>query len=197
MTFSHANLLLATSITESDLPTNLQRVSSDISHVVTDNFTIDDARNLTNQSFSKGFAGQRIFVIQTSNITIEAQNALLKLFEEPPQGVTFYLIIPNQSILIPTLLSRLIKQTPHTNTNPIDETINSFIKSSKADRLETIAKLAKADSSVLKNFLAKLTTTDLKDPDFKQSLALLNRYLNTRGASRKMLAEEIALSLKD
>lgn len=39
---------------------------------------------------------------------IEAQNALLKVFEEPPNGVCFVLVTPSKNILLPTICSRFI-----------------------------------------------------------------------------------------
>jgi DNA polymerase III delta prime subunit len=38
---------------------------------------------------------------------IEAQQVLLKVCEEPPQGITIYLGAPSPQVLLPTLLSRL------------------------------------------------------------------------------------------
>ena len=37
---------------------------------------------------------EQTFLIQTLSVTHEAQNALLKLFEEPPQGLSFVLVLP-------------------------------------------------------------------------------------------------------
>ena len=51
--------------------------------------------------------GKKIFVISTNSITREAQNSLLKIFEEPTEGTHFFLILSSSRILIPTLKSRL------------------------------------------------------------------------------------------
>ena len=54
------------------------------------NFGIDNGRELQNQASRKAMQGNmRIFVITISSITSEAQNSLLKLFEEPAEGVHF------------------------------------------------------------------------------------------------------------
>lgn len=49
----------------------------------------------------------RVFIIRTAHLmTTEAQNALLKIFEEPPKGVHFFLLTENASALLPTVRSR-------------------------------------------------------------------------------------------
>lgn len=49
----------------------------------------------------------RIFVIRYAHLmTVEAQNALLKILEEPPAGVYFFLLCENSSLLLPTVRSR-------------------------------------------------------------------------------------------
>lgn len=49
----------------------------------------------------------RIFFFPSANtLTVQAQNALLKLIEEPPQNVYFLLTAPGKSLLLPTVVSR-------------------------------------------------------------------------------------------
>jgi DNA polymerase-3 subunit delta' len=49
----------------------------------------------------------RIFIIrQAETMTVEAQNALLKILEEPPAGVYFFLLCANSSLMLPTVRSR-------------------------------------------------------------------------------------------
>lgn len=79
----------------------------DFLHRKFENFTIDDARSLTIGESMKDFSGgKKIFVIETDFITEEAQNALLKVFEEPTEGTHFFIISP-QDVLLPTLKSRM------------------------------------------------------------------------------------------
>lgn len=79
----------------------------DFSHRKYDNFTIDDARSLTlGEGMKDFFGGKKIFIIETDFITEEAQNALLKVFEEPTVGTHFFIVSP-QEVLLPTLRSRM------------------------------------------------------------------------------------------
>ena len=79
-----------------------------------DNLTIDEARFISESSQKKSFktnlatelSNKRIFVIITDFISHEAQNSLLKVFEEPTDGTHFFIISP-QDNLLPTLRSRM------------------------------------------------------------------------------------------
>src|SRR3989344_7768194 len=71
-----------------------------------DRFGVDDARALIEQAQLKTF-GESTFLIAVGSITTEAQQALLKLFEEPQAGIMFVLIAPHGAI-IPTLRSRML-----------------------------------------------------------------------------------------
>ncbi|PIR68981.1 hypothetical protein COX93_03125 [Candidatus Nomurabacteria bacterium CG_4_10_14_0_2_um_filter_30_12] len=72
-----------------------------------DSFKIDDAHNLKSIQYEKSFSlGKKIILISANNFLLEAQNTLLKIFEEPIENTHFFLIVPNKNILLKTLLSR-------------------------------------------------------------------------------------------
>ncbi len=71
---------------------------------------IDDARAITESSSRKSFdesSTRKIYIIEADFITEEAQNSLLKVFEEPTSGTHFFIISP-QDVLLPTLRSRML-----------------------------------------------------------------------------------------
>ena len=74
-----------------------------------DTFTIDDARNLkaAHEMRPVSEEGKKIFVLTMNGIGAEAQNALLKLLEEPAEYAHFFLIIPSAHLLLPTVKSRV------------------------------------------------------------------------------------------
>jgi DNA polymerase III delta prime subunit len=86
----------------------------DFIHISQDSFKIDDAKNLKSQSnekaisynLSNGQMGKKVFVISINSFLSDAQNTLLKMFEEPIENTMFFLIIPDTAIMLPTLLSR-------------------------------------------------------------------------------------------
>jgi len=193
------NLLIAGEIAGSALPEAFQYPKSDIRHFIFPQIGIDEVREITRVSANKSLSdGDYVFVILTSSITVEAQNAFLKLFEEPPQNTIFYLIIPAESILLPTLRSRFIDaDNQHI---PVDTKIaQDFMDLDYANRLEMIADKAKKKDLIwmeaVVGGLGHIDKTASLSPAFKKSLLLCESYFRIRGAGRKMLLEEIALSL--
>lgn len=191
---THAHLLISPSMEASSLPAELKKEDADTTHLIKSSFGIDDARKLTGMSTSRGWKGVRSFIVFAESMTEEAQNALLKLFEEPPQDTTFYLVIPSPSILLPTLRSRLISSNSVTQ-NQEDSLTSEFLRMNYKERLDFIAKLTKKDGDSLKRLVINLGKIDTKTNKAKKSLLLATKYISNRGASKKMLAEELALSL--
>ncbi len=94
-----------------------------------DNLSIDDARAISESSERKDFSnGKKIFIIQTDFISLEAQNSLLKVFEEPTEGTHFFIISP-QDMLLPTLRSRMqIIEFKSLNTEKVESILNMKLK---------------------------------------------------------------------
>lgn len=105
--------------------------SKDIHHVVPDkgSIPIDDIRKLYELTRSKP-AGRRVVVIHDADgMRHEAQNALLKLLEEPSQSTHFILTTHLPRILLPTIRSRvqeiLLHPTSIQQTNQLLDTLTS------------------------------------------------------------------------
>jgi DNA polymerase-3 subunit delta' len=70
---------------------------------------VDSAREkISEEAFIKPLLGARKFFIveDAQSLTAQAQNALLKVLEEPPDGVCFLLLSTGANALLPTVLSR-------------------------------------------------------------------------------------------
>lgn len=69
---------------------------------------IEDVRNIQKSIFLKPFKGKtKSVVIQAyENITAEAQNALLKVLEEPPSNTIIIIATEKKELLLPTIISR-------------------------------------------------------------------------------------------
>ena len=74
-------------------------------------FAVEDAEKIAEESVLQPVEGQiKVFVIgDFADATIPAQNKLLKLLEEPPQGVKFLLGASKTYSVLPTVLSRVSK----------------------------------------------------------------------------------------
>lgn len=71
-------------------------------------FHISEIRSLKNGAYVKpNEAERKIYILaEAQNMTVQAQNALLKVLEEPPGGVMFILTCDNRARLLDTILSR-------------------------------------------------------------------------------------------
>lgn len=67
---------------------------------------IDTVRNLYRQTRGRNTDRQVIIIDHAHTMGIEAQNAFLKLLEEPRPGVIFILTAPTPALLLPTITSR-------------------------------------------------------------------------------------------
>src|SRR3989304_2582261 len=78
----------------------------DLFYQTYETFGIDDARELKVIQSEKSFTGRRFFILVIDNLTLEAMQALLKVFEEPTPGNHFFIILPAVDTVLPTLQSR-------------------------------------------------------------------------------------------
>ncbi len=69
-------------------------------------FKIDDAKGVTQEAYIAE-SRQKVIVIAAQRYRNEAQNALLKLLEEPPRNIVFIVIAPTKTALLATILSRI------------------------------------------------------------------------------------------
>ncbi len=176
-------------------------------------FTIDDARNLKSLHETRpiGTTGKKIFIVSMNGVTIEAQNALLKLLEEPAEYAHFFLIVPSPHLLLSTVKSRLQLIGDADNSKSDDsearQDAQTFLKMNPAKKLDRIKKLVE-DISKEKltrqdaiNFLDAVEIEiqgrgELKD-NMKalEATALVRKYIYDRAPSMKMLLEYAVLNL--
>lgn len=170
-----------------------------------EHFGIDDGRKLQEMASRRALVnGIKIFVIAFVAITREAQNSLLKLFEEPPTGTHFFVVVPKTDILLPTLLSRMFAVYTGGNEEKDSEFIKKFLKASKANRLimlkEIVNEKNREKSLAVVNSIEKALygVTDRQkitseNISLFEEIQKLRKDLNTRSASVKMILEHISL----
>lgn len=162
---------------------------------------IDEARGLTAQAQLRPLAGDtQHFVVTTSFVTHEAQNALLKLFEEPPEGAMFTLVVPTGFAMLPTLQSRIGIESTWQEASDDTAQWQAFAAASYVDRLEQIATWQKnkdKDPVWLQSMVRGVQALKLSQvaPSSATALQLVGTKLATRGAGNKMLLEHLALLL--
>jgi len=103
-------------------------------------FGIKESLDLRGRQTKKAFGETgRYFVLTIDSITVEAQNALLKTFEEPASDVHFFMIARSEDIFLPTLKSRLeIIDVKH---SVLPTEVDEKIKIEKFLKLEPQARL--------------------------------------------------------
>ena len=106
-------------------------------------FSVDDAREVARFASSSPVQGDvKLVAIAATRIFHEAQNALLKLFEEPPVGVTMVLVVPSLGQILPTLRSRVLRLTnERLRKSFISVGAEEFLGLDSAGREKYIAKL--------------------------------------------------------
>ncbi|MEI6057846.1 MAG: hypothetical protein WCQ60_02640 [bacterium] len=185
----------------------------DFFHGKFETLTIDDSRRIKDFAQAKKFSVDlpRIFLLELYAITHEAQNALLKLFEEPEVGNHFFLVVPSFDILLPTLRSRLSLQSLATangaSVGNID--IEAFLTSSLKEKIAFVDALA-ADISDEKKLKHEALTflNDLEKSLYVafaknrsehaavfKAIARARTYMNDRAPSVKMLLEYVVLTV--
>lgn len=86
-----------------------------------DEFKIDNAKEVIAEAYISSVEEKFIALIG-KNFNKEAQNALLKVLEEPPHNIHFLLFVPYKNVLIPTIRSRmrLFNKTTFTPLPPLE-----------------------------------------------------------------------------
>ncbi|HEY4501648.1 MAG TPA: hypothetical protein VJJ20_01100 [Candidatus Paceibacterota bacterium] len=179
-------------------------------------FGIDESRWLADAGSFKSASGRALFVVGIASMTSEAQQALLKLFEEPQAGSVYVVLVPHGTLL-PTLRSRMLpypEKLQFDGQNSLasraglrglfEQQIATFLKGSQKERSDFITKLLKDDEGTkerVRDFINALEAElykKIKDAKARQALADIAKvrdYLRDRSPSLKMLLEHLALSL--
>jgi hypothetical protein len=197
----------------------------DFLQITADSFKIDDARKLKSFATEKGFSVQKnakkIFIISANSFLLEAQNSLLKMFEEPIENTHFFLVVPDVNSLLKTLVSRfyLIR----TGQNLIENNdAEKFITMSLKNRIDFIKELLteKEGESEEGSEVVILDSTRFKALTFLNAVEkILHRkfflqknfsdlnpfhhffkvreFLRMPGSSAKTLMESVALVIPD
>lgn len=77
-----------------------------------DDFKIEDAKEVIAEAY-KSEEDTKTLILGAKSFTVPAQNALLKILEEPPRNIVFILLAPNKSTFLPTVRSRLSLKQEH------------------------------------------------------------------------------------
>lgn len=179
-------------------------------------FSVDDAREVARFASSSPISGDvKMVAIAATRIFHEAQNALLKLFEEPPQGVTMMLIVPSLGQLLPTLRSRVqvlsVVEGGHTSAQAFlaldaparEKFLNGIIDKTKSDKDEVKQEARGAFLTLVEDLARELYERHRGGNASETLIATLADIdtfipiLHERSAPLKLIAEHLLLVLPE
>lgn len=178
------------------------KVSTDVQDTYFDSFGIGDARDLVVRAHGRPVtSNELLLVVRTHFITHEAQNALLKVLEEPPASTKFIFVVPPDFAFLETLQSRFYSETidHKIEDKKLSVEFTDFVHSGYAERIAAIDKAAKKKDIQWQQIIKSSLIIAIKNRDIPVAslaeLEYVSRTLLTRGASNKMLLEHLALTL--
>lgn len=171
--------------------------------------SVEDARKLEELASVAPFKGdKRALIITADRLYHEAQNALLKLLEEPSPGTHLFLVVPTVGGLLPTIRSRVQIVKREGAAGEGADLAKEFIRGGKEERAKIIKALTsgsddddrrtKRDEAVaLINGVER--TAYGRGParaaraELLKELATLRDYLYDRSSPVKLMLEHLAL----
>jgi len=182
----------------------------DFWHGEFDGFGIDQARMIQEMHLNKTFSDtKKIFVISTDFITHEAQNSLLKIFEEPTPNPHFFILTGSSEVYLPTIKSRMVvvsRKTVDYLESGDKKMAEEFLKTNPAKRILMFTDVVEEKNKQKAiEFLNALEVVFREKVNMKkissehvsvfEQIIKCKSYLNDRSPSVKMLLEHICLSV--
>ena len=153
-----------------------------------ENFLIAEAKLALRESYISVSSTKHI-ILAAARFSIDAQNALLKVLEEPPKNIIFIILTNSKTTILPTIFSRL--QTHYLITKEIIEPcsldisnlelneVYDFIKEHQRISKLDLKKLIESMMINVKNDNIKLTSSKLDAFSRAMKLCDLNSRPNT------------------
>lgn len=151
-----------------------------------DDFKIEDAKEVIAEAY-KSEENTKMLILGAKSFTVPAQNALLKILEEPPRNILFVLLAPNKSTFLPTVRSRLNLHQEHTpkHYEPLNFSLKNLDLSSLFGFVKEHDRLKKHEAKELIERLThqaihieKLSLNTVQLEGFEKALRLIE--LNSR-----------------
>lgn len=185
-------------------------------------FSVEDARRVAEIAMQGPIAGEhKAVIIAASRAYREAQNALLKLFEEPSAGTYLFLILPTLGGILPTLRSRTQLLNVKDFVSPssdegltksrIPKVAEEFLKASREKRSVMVKKLASGkdeeerreyrdEALAIVNGIEAAAYEHLHNVgstrpymSLLEEIQVLRGYLHERSAPVRMILEHLAI----
>lgn len=176
-------------------------------------FSVEDARKLADIAVAAPVGEHKVITVSVTRFFHEAQNALLKLFEEPPANVTLILVIPSEGMLLPTLRSRLTELPADGTAHELSPIAQEFLSADSDEREKLVTKLvdrsksdkdeekqqARNDAVRLAEDLVRVADRMRKGKDNREARTFIDDLmhflplLHTRSAPIKLIYEHLLI----
>jgi DNA polymerase III delta prime subunit len=200
----HAYLLQVKDVVSEEIPNDIKGDDCEMVSHIFGAMSIDAVRSLIDSAYTKSLINNsKLIVIRADSINIEAQQALLKVLEEPPISTRFLFLLKRGSVILPTLRSRFYLLSSHVLEDKSNDVWQDFLLLSLSKQIEAIADKTKNKDLEWIGAIKSGLFSYLEDNKTQISIEKLNRLLSsaslisTRGASNKMLLEDMAIVLKE
>ena len=145
-----------------------------------DEFQIEQANKTLKEAYIASNETKYLFLCGAT-FRVEAQNALLKILEEPPKNIVFILLVSSKNSLLPTIYSRL----PYKNLKKVVEKDNIELNIKKLD-LKDIYTFIKNSQKITKDKAINIVETILIKAN-KENVKLNQKELDIFFKSIKLL----------
>ena len=145
-----------------------------------DEFQIEQANKTLKEAYIASNETKYLFLCGAT-FRVEAQNALLKILEEPPKNIVFILLVSSKNSLLPTIYSRL----PYKNLKKVVEKDDIELNIKKLD-LKDIYTFIKNSQKITKNEAINIVETILIKAN-KENVKLNQKELDIFFKSIKLL----------
>ena len=96
----------------------------------------------------------KVYIIENAEaVTVQGQNALLKMAEEPPENVFFVMLTHNRHALLPTLVSRAVCYSMEPLSYEDARAVLGKVRGADDAKIETALRLSGGYVGMAKNFL--------------------------------------------
>jgi DNA polymerase-3 subunit delta' len=148
-----------------------------------ENFLIKNARDTIKEAYIS-VSHTKYIILSANRFSIDAQNALLKVLEEPPKNIIFVIVTNSKTTILPTIFSRLsykyLKTKQNIMASPIDitnldlQTIYDFVKQNQRLSKLELKELIQSIMYEIKDKKIRLNATQLNSFDTSIKLCDLN-----------------------
>jgi len=159
---------LSKAVITNDIDRFLKEIKADFI-IRKEEIKIDDVNEIKQKAYIAD-KHSKLIVLAAEKFNVYAQNALLKLIEEPPKGVDFLIVTNSKYILLDTILSRVFLE-------------KKIYKENENIEIKTVTN----------DYILELLTSDLEKKDIKELLYNIVKQKELNEEQMKIITDAIKM----